>query len=99
VIYVDETSVNNWIATGKTWMPKGCTLTQIKHKTKAKNHSIVGAISKEQGLIALRIFPHTFKKRNFLEFLDTIADATDNSTKERRVLILDNHAIHHGIGV
>ena len=90
IIYIDETTFNLWQKTSKCWLVPGMKLSMLK--TRGPSITVIGAISKERGLVHVNIIDESNNAEHFQHFLVGLKSKCEG---RRVVLILDNLRIHH----
>ena len=90
IVYVDETTFNLWQKTSKCWLIPGMKLHMLKNR--GPSITVIGAISKERGLVHLEVFQENNNAIHFQRFLYRLKAKCRG---RRVVVVLDNLRIHH----
>ena len=90
IVYVDETTFNLWQKTSKSWLTPGMKLHMLKNR--GPSITVIGAISKERGLVHLDVFQ---ENNNAIHFQRSLQRLKAKCVGRRVVVVLDNLRIHH----
>jgi hypothetical protein len=90
IIYIDETTFHLWQKLSRCWVTSGMKLSLIKNR--GPSITVIGAISRERGLVHFEVFVENNNANLFMNFIQ----ALKNKCQGRRVVVvLDNLRIHH----
>jgi hypothetical protein len=67
IVYIDETTFNLWQKLSKCWVTSGMKLSLIK--TRGPSITVIGAISKERGLVHYEVFVESNNSNLFMNFM------------------------------
>ena len=67
IVYIDETTLNLWQKMSKCWVTSGMKLSLIK--TRGPSITVIGAISKERGLVHFEVFVESNNSNLFMNFM------------------------------
>ena len=70
IIYIDETTFNLWQKLSRCWVTTGMKLSLIK--TRGPSITVIGAISKDRGLVHFEVFVESNKTNLFLNFMQAL---------------------------
>ena len=70
IIYIDETTFNLWQKLSRCWVTTGMKLSLIK--TRGPSITVIGAISKERGLVYFEVFVESNNSNLFLNFMQAL---------------------------
>ena len=70
IIYIDETTFNLWQKLNRCWVTTGMKLSLIK--TRGPSITVIGAISKERGLVHFEVFVESNNSNLFLNFMQAL---------------------------
>ena len=70
IIYIDETTFNLWQKLSRYWVTTGMKLSLIK--TRGPSITVIGAISKERGLVHFEVFVESNNSNLFLNFMHAL---------------------------
>ena len=90
IIYIDETTFNLWQKLSRCWVTTGMKLSLIK--TRGPSITVIGAISKERGLVYFEVFVESNNSNLFLNFMQALKNKCEG---RRVVVVLDNLRIYH----
>jgi hypothetical protein len=90
IVYIDETTFNLWQKMSKCWVTSGMKLSLIK--TRGPSITVIGAISKERGLVHFEVFVESNNSNLFMNFMQAVKNKCEG---RRVVVVLDNLRIHH----
>ena len=91
IIYIDETTFNLWQRVSKCWLKPGMKLSMLKFR--GPSITVIGAISKERGLIHYELFDDSKNADRFGHFLIGLKNKCKWSG--RVAVVQDNLRIHH----
>ena len=90
IIYIDQTSFNDWMPRGKTWQRPGDRIKCVLHNLKSQNFTLYGGIT-ETGLFCWGIYDST-SIDNFRAFMRVMKNDLDSL--KNYILVMDNHSSH-----
>ena len=90
ILYIDETTFHLWQKLSRCWVTAGMKLSLIKNR--GPSITVIGAISKERGLVHFEVFVENNNSNIFLNFMQALKTKCQG---RRVVVILDNLRIHH----
>jgi hypothetical protein len=90
IVYIDETTFHLWQKMSKCWVTSGMKLSLIK--TRGPSITVIGAISKERGLVHFEVFVESNNSNLFINFMQAVKTKCEGG---RVVVVLDNLRIHH----
>ena len=67
IVYIDETTFHLWQKLSKCWVTSGMKLSLIK--TRGPSITVIGAISKERGLVHFEVFVESNNSNLFMNFM------------------------------
>ena len=70
IIYIDETTFNLWQKLSRCWVTTGMKLSLIK--TRGPSITVIGAISKDRGLVHFEVFVESNNSKLFLNFMQAL---------------------------
>lgn len=90
ILYIDETTFHLWQKLSRCWVTAGMKLSLIKNR--GPSITVIGAISKERGLVHFEVFVENNNSNVFLNFMKALKT---KCLDRRVVVVLDNLRIHH----
>ena len=70
IIYIDETTFNLWQKLSWCWVTTGMKLSLIK--TRGPSITVIGAISKDRGLVHFEVYVKSNNSNLFLNFMQAL---------------------------
>lgn len=90
IIYIDETTFHLWQKMNRCWIRKGMKLALVKNR--GPSLTVIGAISKERGLVHFEVFEESNNSDLFTNFIINLKSKCEG---KRVIVVLDNLKIHY----
>ena len=89
IVYVDESTFNLWQYPNRSWLREGMTVSLSEKR--GKSMTVIGAISKDRGLVHYEIVVGSNNADTFSKFL---TDLRWKCRARKSVVVLDNLTVH-----
>ena len=89
IIYVDESSFNLWQYPNRCWLSRDMTVTLSERR--GQSMTVIGAISKDRGLVHYAVIVGSNNADTFAKFL---YELRAKCSERKTVVVLDNLTVH-----